>query len=154
MIRKVFYVWFSLTGRINRAKYLYYYSIPMISLVAVMLIIVVSFGTFGPGEEPASVRYILSMEDNGEERVSVRYILSMEDNFVATLVLSLLFFIFLVGATWGYLATGVKRLHDMGFNGWTLLVFLVPILGFVVVFALAFVRGDVGENRFGPIEGA
>ncbi len=133
MIRKVFYVWFSLTGRINRAKYLYYYSIPMISLVAVMLIIVVSFGTFGPGEEPASVRYILSMEDN----------------FVATLVLSLLFFIFLVGATWGYLATGVKRLHDMGFSGWTLLVSFVPILGFVVVFALVFIRGDVGENRFG-----
>jgi uncharacterized membrane protein YhaH (DUF805 family) len=137
MIRKVFYVWLSLKGRINRKTYLLFYIIPVILLFIISWTIAVSFGTPGPGEEPESVRYTLSMEDN----------------FVATLVFFLLFFTFFVGLTWGYLATGVKRLHDLGFSGWTLLVSLIPILGFVVVFALVFVRGDVGENRFGPIEG-
>ena len=138
MIRKVFYVWFSLTGRINRAKYLYYYIIPLILLFPVIFIFGFSFGIPVLDGEPDTVRYELTMEDS----------------FWATLVFFLLLSIFLVGLSWGYLATGVKRLHDMGFSGWTLLVSFVPILGFVVVFALVFIRGDVGENRFGPIEGA
>ena len=116
MIRKVFYVWFSFTGRINRAEYVLYYIIPVIILFAILWIVALSFGTPGPGEEPGSVRYELSLEDN----------------IVATLVFFILFFVLFVGVTWGYVATGVKRLHDLGRSGWTVLAILVPFLGLVV----------------------
>lgn len=98
MVGKLFYVWFSLSGRINRATYLLYYVIPIIILFAIVWIVALSFGTPGPGEEPDTIRYEITPENN----------------IIAFLVFIISFFIVFIGMTWGLLASGVKRLHDMG----------------------------------------
>lgn len=50
------------------------------------------------------------------------------------------------------LAVTVRRLHDIGVNGWTL-VFLVPIVGQVVLLAWLTRPGIARLNRYGPEPG-
>jgi len=45
---------------------------------------------------------------------------------------------------------GVKRLHDIGWSGWLLLVNLVPVIGSVFSIIMLVVPGSTGVNRFGP----
>jgi uncharacterized membrane protein YhaH (DUF805 family) len=45
---------------------------------------------------------------------------------------------------------GVKRLHDIGWSGWLLLVNLVPVVGSVFSIIMLVVPGSTGVNRFGP----
>jgi uncharacterized membrane protein YhaH (DUF805 family) len=45
---------------------------------------------------------------------------------------------------------GVKRLHDIGWSGWLLLLNLVPVVGSVFSIILLVVPGGAGANRFGP----
>jgi uncharacterized membrane protein YhaH (DUF805 family) len=51
---------------------------------------------------------------------------------------------------WGYLALGVKRLHDRNSSGWLLLLYFVPFVNLALVFMLAFMDGTQGPNRYGP----
>lgn len=45
----------------------------------------------------------------------------------------------------------VKRLHDVGATGWTMLLMFVPILGTIILFVLTgFVKGDAETNKYGP----
>lgn len=46
-------------------------------------------------------------------------------------------------------SAGARRLHDTGRTGWWQLLWLVPILGWIVVIIFLTKRGDEGENRFG-----
>ena len=50
------------------------------------------------------------------------------------------------------LAVTVRRLHDIGVNGWTL-IFLVPVVGQVVLLAWLTRPGIARLNRFGPEPG-
>jgi len=43
----------------------------------------------------------------------------------------------------------VRRLHDIGRSGWWYLLCFVPLGGLVVLFWM-FVRGDSGDNAYGP----
>jgi uncharacterized membrane protein YhaH (DUF805 family) len=45
---------------------------------------------------------------------------------------------------------GVRRLHDIGWSGWLLLVNLVPVVGSVFSIIMLVVPGSAGVNRFGP----
>ena len=44
----------------------------------------------------------------------------------------------------------VSRLHDINCSAWWVLVFLVPFFGGLFAFALFFIRGTKGANKFGP----
>lgn len=48
----------------------------------------------------------------------------------------------------------VRRLHDIDRSGWWLLMYLVPLVGFIVVLVFACMKGTPGSNRFGlnPLE--
>ncbi len=48
------------------------------------------------------------------------------------------------------LAMVVKRCHDRDRSGWILLVGLVPVVGIWVTIELWFLRGTVGQNKYGP----
>ncbi|WP_416900049.1 MAG: DUF805 domain-containing protein [Minwuia sp.] len=48
------------------------------------------------------------------------------------------------------LAVGVRRLHDTGRSGWWLLLYLVPILGWIALVVMWVLNSDEGDNRFGP----
>jgi uncharacterized membrane protein YhaH (DUF805 family) len=48
------------------------------------------------------------------------------------------------------LAVGVRRLHDIGYAGWWMLLLIVPLIGPVALLVLFCLAGDPGENKFGP----
>jgi uncharacterized membrane protein YhaH (DUF805 family) len=47
------------------------------------------------------------------------------------------------------LAVSVRRLHDLNWSGWWILIALVPYLGGLVLFVAFLFPGTAGPNRFG-----
>jgi uncharacterized membrane protein YhaH (DUF805 family) len=49
----------------------------------------------------------------------------------------------------------VRRLHDLGFTGWIILVTIVPMLGQIAALILGlmciFGEGQGDENKYGPV---
>jgi uncharacterized membrane protein YhaH (DUF805 family) len=54
----------------------------------------------------------------------------------------------------GYLAAtlkvSVKRLQDIGWSGWLILLSMIPVVGYVIGLLLLFMPGTRGPNRYGP----
>ena len=51
---------------------------------------------------------------------------------------------------WAAIAVGVRRLHDRDKAGWWVLVWLIPIVGWIWgLIEGGFLKGTVGANRFG-----
>lgn len=48
------------------------------------------------------------------------------------------------------LAVQFRRLHDTDRSAWWLLIWLIPIVGWLVIVVFNCQAGTVGENRFGP----
>jgi uncharacterized membrane protein YhaH (DUF805 family) len=48
------------------------------------------------------------------------------------------------------LAVGVRRLHDIDRSGWWLLLWFIPLIGWIVVIVWLCRRGSDQPNRFGP----
>jgi len=48
------------------------------------------------------------------------------------------------------LALSVRRLHDVNKSGWYLLLWLLPIIGWIWLFVLLVTEGDQGKNEYGP----
>jgi uncharacterized membrane protein YhaH (DUF805 family) len=44
----------------------------------------------------------------------------------------------------------VRRLHDTGRSGWSLLIVLVPFVGFIALLYFLVQPGDTASNRYGP----
>lgn len=44
----------------------------------------------------------------------------------------------------------IRRLHDIGLSGATVMVLFVPVLNLLLLLGLALVRGNPDANRFGP----
>jgi uncharacterized membrane protein YhaH (DUF805 family) len=47
------------------------------------------------------------------------------------------------------IALSVRRLHDTNKSGWWLLLFLLPILGFIILIVFYVLPGTVGSNKYG-----
>jgi uncharacterized membrane protein YhaH (DUF805 family) len=47
------------------------------------------------------------------------------------------------------LAVGARRLHDTDRSGWWLLLWLIPLIGWIIVIVFLCQRGTEGPNRFG-----
>ncbi len=47
------------------------------------------------------------------------------------------------------IALGVRRLHDIGKSGWCLLLFLIPIVNIILIFAWLCKEGDHNTNEYG-----
>ncbi|MCY7300554.1 MAG: DUF805 domain-containing protein [Ilumatobacteraceae bacterium] len=47
------------------------------------------------------------------------------------------------------LAAGVRRLHDTGRSGWSILIALIPIAGFIILIVWMVKPGDIGDNAYG-----
>jgi uncharacterized membrane protein YhaH (DUF805 family) len=48
------------------------------------------------------------------------------------------------------LAVGVRRLHDVGQSGWTLLLIIIPVLGALILVFAFFSRDSQADNKYGP----
>ena len=62
------------------------------------------------------------------------------------IILVALYFIHLVPA----LAVTVRRLHDTGKSGWLYLLALIPYIGSLIIFIFTVIKGDRGDNKYGP----
>lgn len=47
------------------------------------------------------------------------------------------------------LAVSVRRLHDIGQNGWLVLIMLIPVLGTLILIGLALKDSEFGDNQYG-----
>ena len=48
------------------------------------------------------------------------------------------------------LAVGARRLHDTGRSGWWLLIWLIPIIGWIVLIVFFVMDSQPGTNAYGP----
>ncbi len=62
-------------------------------------------------------------------------------------VLAMIGYILLL--TWIGIAITVRRLHDLGRNGWWFLISLIPLLNVLLIIYLGFWKGEAGENLYG-----
>jgi len=58
--------------------------------------------------------------------------------------------IFSLGTLVPSIAAGVRRLHDIDRTGWWLLLWLVPLIGWIILIVWHATPGTKGDNRFGP----
>lgn len=49
-----------------------------------------------------------------------------------------------------YCCQVIRRLHDIGRNGLWLLVFFIPLIGFIAMVVLGCLKGALGANEYGP----
>lgn len=47
------------------------------------------------------------------------------------------------------LAVLARRLHDIDYSAWWILLFLIPIIGAIILLVFAVTKGTEGQNRFG-----
>ena len=47
------------------------------------------------------------------------------------------------------IAVAVRRLHDTNRSGWWLLLWFIPIVGFIIVIVFLATQGDPAPNRYG-----
>ncbi|HNQ91974.1 MAG TPA: DUF805 domain-containing protein [Alphaproteobacteria bacterium] len=48
------------------------------------------------------------------------------------------------------LSIGARRLHDINKSGWWQLLVLIPLIGPIILIIWYCMKGNLGENRFGP----
>ena len=48
------------------------------------------------------------------------------------------------------LTTGIQRLHDMGYTGWLVLLYLIPGANFILMIISLCLKGNSGANQYGP----
>src|SRR5690606_27386147 len=48
------------------------------------------------------------------------------------------------------LAVGFRRLHDTGKTAWWMLLWLLPIIGWIALLIFYLQAGTVGPNKYGP----
>jgi uncharacterized membrane protein YhaH (DUF805 family) len=59
--------------------------------------------------------------------------------------------LFTLAAALPALGVSIRRLHDTGRSGWWLLITAVPLIGIIVLIVFLSMRGEAGDNRFGPV---
>jgi uncharacterized membrane protein YhaH (DUF805 family) len=48
------------------------------------------------------------------------------------------------------LAIAIRRLHDLDRTGWWVLLWFIPLIGWIILIIWFCTRGTAGPNRFGP----
>ena len=84
--------------------------------------------------------------------VIISLILSVLDFFVLRITLGnlgLLSTLYGLALLVPILAVGCRRLHDSGKSGWLQLIFLIPLVGWIIMIIL-FVLPSGDDNKYGP----
>lgn len=80
-------------------------------------------------------------------------------NFIISLILSSIDYMLGTGVLGGIyalavliptIAVTVRRLHDTGRSGWWILIFLVPVVGFIILLVFMVLDSQPGDNEYGP----
>lgn len=70
-------------------------------------------------------------------------------SYVISRFSSLVFAFLLLGSILPTLAVTVRRIHDIGRNGWWILLTIIPYLGLIFTFILFVKKGQGEDNRYG-----
>ena len=68
---------------------------------------------------------------------------------LGALKLQMLSGVFSLGVLLPLLAVGARRLHDIGKSGWWLLIYLIPLVGWLVLLFFAMQPSQPGSNEYG-----
>ncbi len=74
----------------------------------------------------------------------INFLLGLISAGVISMLISLAIFLPSLGLS-------VRRLHDINFNGWWVLVGFIPVIGVVALMIFACIPGTEGENKYGPV---
>ena len=74
----------------------------------------------------------------------------VEENPEYALLGACLYVIWWIPVAYVSVALSVRRLHDLGKNGWLVLLNFVPILNVVLCIYLGFFKGQEQDNQYGP----
>ncbi|PGH39440.1 MAG: hypothetical protein CRN43_09085 [Candidatus Nephrothrix sp. EaCA] len=61
----------------------------------------------------------------------------------------ILFLLYVLAVIIAGLAVAVRRLHDVGESGWSLLISLIPVIGSIWLLVLMLTDSEAGENKYG-----
>ena len=75
-----------------------------------------------------------------------QFIISSMFNFISEVIAA----IFYLAIFLPHLGLSVRRLHDINFNGWWVLLCFIPVIGLVALIVFACIPGTEGENKYGP----
>jgi uncharacterized membrane protein YhaH (DUF805 family) len=116
------------TGRINRKPYLFYYVIPAIAVSIVVSII---------------------------GGILTAIFANPEGTSIVVLIVNLLVGILSIIVSLAGICPTIRRLHDLNYSGWLILLGLVPVVAIVLVILLCAKPGTVGANQYGedPLKG-
>ena len=139
--RSLTYMLFSFQGRMSRSEYWLRYVVPLlllyVGLLVLLLVISLVFGVV------QSLTTASSFEQGGAEFGALQ--------IVGVVAMILTVFAASIAFLWAGIASAVKRLHDCNRTGWFYLLVFIPGIGSLVMLIwLGFIRGTVGENKFGP----
>lgn len=70
-------------------------------------------------------------------------------SFVLSRVVSILIGMAALALVVPTLGITVRRIHDIGRNGWWILLTLIPYLGLIFTLILFVKKGQLGENQYG-----
>src|SRR4029079_14151436 len=76
--------------------------------------------------------------------------LAASDNEAAIGLSGFVLLVALVALSVASLAVAAQRCRDFGWTGWAILITLAPLVGLIFGFAIYFIPGDEGANRYGP----
>ena len=116
---------FSFKGRIGRLRYLAYGIGASLILMAVFMPIM--GGTMLMGG---------ALGSSGEGAMSTLTVVAMGAFYIASIVLAIVF--------------AKRRLNDLNRSGWWMLLFIVPIINFLIMIYVIFFPGSREENNYGP----
>lgn len=75
--------------------------------------------------------------------------------FLASLVMNMagdvVYVIFSLATIIPSLSAGTRRLHDTNRSGWWQLLWLIPIVGWIVMIVFLVQEGDMADNQFGSV---
>ena len=127
--------YFRISGRITRGQYILrvigryvIFTLAIILLILALFCLLIFF------------EYISSASP------SIYNILEM---FVALLSVFLTFILLVLSIIFKY-AQEIKRLYDMNYSGWFILIGFIPFINIVYYIILIFKDGTVGPNKYGP----
>lgn len=66
-------------------------------------------------------------------------------NLLLGLMLATLKLLFVLYCCFSILVCNVRRLHDLGYSGWLVLLFIIPLWSLAIIFR----KGNEGNNKYG-----
>ncbi|WP_310621425.1 DUF805 domain-containing protein [Flexibacterium corallicola] len=127
MGKPIFEDMFSFSGRRNRMSYFLY-------SLAILIV-------------PLFVVFVGGMLLGG---LGVMFESLVDTGGIFFVVVFLPLFVILFAIAVSSIAVQTQRVRDFGWSGWTVLITLIPYVGWLFSLAILLVPGTEGENRYGP----